>query len=71
MKNYRFATIFVSLFLVVYTILHVSGAPDQLLATMFIISPVLVCWLVYTVLRYAPYNEAEREGEIPDEALRG
>ena len=71
MKNYRVATVVVTLFLVIYTVLHVSGAPEQLLAAMFLISPLMVGWMVYTVLRYAPYQAEERNDEIPDDALRG
>ena len=71
MKNYRFATVFATLFLVVYTILHFLGAPVLLLSILFIVSPLLIVWMVYTVIRYAPYNRKERDDEIPDDALRG
>ncbi|MCU0340431.1 MAG: hypothetical protein MUE30_11150 [Spirosomaceae bacterium] len=51
-KNPTFAAVFTTAYLFVYTIVTVNGwAPNTSLA-LFLFSPVLVLWLVYTVLRY-------------------
>ncbi len=71
MKNYQFATAFVTTFLVVYTALHYLQADLRLLGVMFIISPFLVVWMVYSVIRNASYNKPERTEEIPDDELSG
>lgn len=71
MKSYQFATIFVTLFLVVYTVLHYMGANLKLLGTMFFVSPFLMIWMVYNIIRHAPYDKREREEEIPDDELSG
>lgn len=59
MRNYRIATILVTLYLLVYVILHQSGAELRVLAWMFVFSPALVIWMVYTILRYGIYGGAE------------
>ncbi|MCE3283683.1 MAG: hypothetical protein K0Q66_2420 [Chitinophagaceae bacterium] len=62
--NYKLATIFVSVYLLLYTVLHQAGASLKILGAMFLLSPFLVIWMVYTILRYAPYNGKElKEGE--------
>ena len=50
MRNYRIATILVTLYLLVYVILHQAGAELRVLAWMFVFSPALVIWMVYTIL---------------------
>jgi len=55
-QNHRFATIFVTTYLVIYTLLHQSGASLKVLGAMFLASPFLVIWMAYTIIRYAPYN---------------
>lgn len=59
MRNHRFATAFVTLYLVVYTILHQAGADLRILAWMFVFSPALVIWMVYTILKYGVYAGPE------------
>lgn len=71
MKNYQFETAFVTMFLVGYTALHYLQADLELLGIMFIISPFLVVWMVYSVIRNAPYDKPERTEEIPDDELSG
>lgn len=52
LKNPNFAATLTTLYLLVYTIVTVNAwAPDTSLL-MFLFSPVLVLWLVYTVLKY-------------------
>ena len=57
--NYRIATILVTLYLLVYVILHQAGAELRVLAWMFVFSPALVIWMVYTILKYGIYGGAE------------
>jgi hypothetical protein len=59
MKRHQFATLFVSLYLLVYTVLFHAGAPLQVLGVMFLISPFLVLWMVYSILRYGTYTGRE------------
>lgn len=63
-QNHKFATAFVTLYLIVYRFLHQAGASLQVLGIMFLFSPFLVVWMAYTILRYAPYNGKDlEEGE--------
>jgi hypothetical protein len=59
MKRHQFATLFVSLYLLVYTVLFHAGASLPVLGVMFLISPFLVLWMVYSVLKYGTYNGRE------------
>jgi len=59
MKNYKFATVFVTLYLVVYTVLLRLVVSLSIPLFMFSISPFLVVWMAYTILKYSPYNEPE------------
>ncbi|MEX6687860.1 hypothetical protein QTN47_10165 [Danxiaibacter flavus] len=56
MKNHKFATIFVTLYLVIFTVLTQLNAPLWLIGLMYVLSPLLVIWMVITVLKYASYN---------------
>jgi len=62
MKNYQFAVWFVTLFLLVFTILtRQQNVPVNLLMIMFLLAPFLVIWMVIMVLKYACYNGKELE----------
>ncbi len=58
-QNHKLATILVTLYLLVYTVLHQSGASLTLLSVMFVASPFLVIWMAYTILKHASYNGRE------------
>lgn len=58
-QKHKFATILVTVYLVVYVLLHQAGASLELLGTMFLLSPFLVIWMAYTILKYAPYKGKE------------
>ncbi|MDH7460361.1 hypothetical protein QEG73_03695 [Chitinophagaceae bacterium 26-R-25] len=66
MKNYQFAAWFVTLYLLVFTILtQAQNTPVNLLMIMFLLAPFLVTWMVVMVLKYAVYNGKElNDGEI-------
>ena len=51
LKNPTFAAIFSTAYLIVFTILVTLGYSDAG-AALFILSPLLVVWLAYIVLRY-------------------
>lgn len=53
----------VSLILVVYCILINFNAPLKLVYFIFSISPILVIWMVYTVLRHGSYNGNELQAD--------
>jgi hypothetical protein len=59
MKNYKFSTAFVTLYLIVYTIMLRLEVSLSISLLMFSISPFLVLWMVYTILKHAPYNGRE------------
>jgi hypothetical protein len=62
MKNYQFAAGFVTLYLLVFTILtQAQNTPVNLLMIMFLLAPLLVIWMVVMVLKYAVYNGKELE----------
>ncbi|MDI3320786.1 hypothetical protein [Pinibacter soli] len=62
MKNYQFAAGFVTLYLLVFTILtQAQNTPVNLLMIMFLLAPFLVIWMVVMVLKYAVYNGKELE----------
>lgn len=58
-QNHRLVTLLVTLYLIIYSLLHQSGASLQLLGAMFLASPFLVIWMAYTILKYASYNGPE------------
>lgn len=62
-QNYKLATILVTIYLVIYTLLHHAGASLQLLGAMFLLSPFLVIWMAYTILKFAPYHGKELEND--------
>lgn len=59
MKNYKFSTAFVTIYLVVYTVLLRLEVPVEVSLLMFSISPILIIWMVYTIIKFAPYNGRE------------
>ena len=50
---------FVTLYLLIYTVLFQAGASVDILLTMFLFSPFLVIWMVYVVLKYGKFNGRE------------
>jgi apolipoprotein N-acyltransferase len=61
-----FATWFVSIYLLVYTILLATGSWTlwAIAEVMLPLSPVLVLWLAYSVIRYGQFDGRElKEGE--------
>lgn len=59
MKNYKFSTAFVTLYLIVYIIMLRLEVSLSISLFMFSISAFLVIWMAYTILKYAPYNGRE------------
>ena len=59
MKNYKLVTAIVTIYLLTYTIMQQMGASLGILAVMFALSPVLILWMTFTILRYAPYKGPE------------
>ena len=51
LKNPTFAAVFSTAYLIIFVILVVAGYASAA-AALFILSPLLVIWLVYIVLRY-------------------
>ena len=57
------ATLLVSLFLVTYVILVFTGGPYSLVIAMFSISPVLIAWMVYSILKFDKYDGPGLKGK--------
>jgi hypothetical protein len=63
LKNPTIAVILVTCYLVIYYMLFHANASFEVLATMFIISPLLLVWMVVVVLKYGKYNGRELKEE--------
>lgn len=64
MKRDTLAAVIVTIYLVVYTVLFHTDAPLPILGSMFLLSPFLVLWMVYTILRHGKFEGKElAEGE--------
>jgi hypothetical protein len=63
-KSEQIPVIIVSSLLLVYTMLVLFDLAPFITGIIFILSPFLVIWLVYSVIRYGEYKNAELQ---PDE----
>ncbi|HEY8400128.1 MAG TPA: hypothetical protein VIK89_02640 [Cytophagaceae bacterium] len=64
MKSDKFPIIVVSLYLLLYTISPYLNIPVKIIYLMFALSPLLLIWMVYSILKFGKYNgRALREGE--------
>jgi hypothetical protein len=48
-----------TIYLITYTILFQLQAPLPLLGTMFLLSPIVVIWMAYTIIRHGSYQGKE------------
>lgn len=62
-RSSSFSVAATSLYLLVYLILLHVAVPLQLLLLMLTISPVLILWMVYTVLKHGVYTGRELEDD--------
>lgn len=58
LRNPAFATTFVTVYLVVYTVLCHTGASEDLITVLFALSPFLVIWMAITIMKYGEYSGA-------------
>jgi hypothetical protein len=58
-RNPTFAASFVTLYLVIYTVLFQTGASSAILTGMFAVSPLLVIWMAITIMKYGKYSGRE------------
>jgi hypothetical protein len=64
LKNPTIAVTMVTAYLVLYYMLFYLNAAFEVLALMFILSPLLLVWMVVVVLKYGKYNgPGLKEGE--------
>ncbi len=64
LKNPAFAITAVSLYLLVYVVLAQLQFSASVLVSIFSFSPVIVIWMVYTVIRFGSYSGKElQDGE--------
>jgi hypothetical protein len=61
MKNDRLPIITVSSFLVFYTTTPYLGFNPEIIALMFLSSPFLMLWMVYSILKYGKPSEKKLE----------
>lgn len=64
LKHPAFSITTVTAYVVVFVVISRLHADLSLLLTLYPISPLLVIWMVYTVIRYGSYSGRElREGQ--------
>lgn len=64
MKRYQWAILFGTIYLVMYVSLFQLGASQAWLEALFTLSPAVVIWMAYDILRHAHYNGRQLgEGE--------
>jgi hypothetical protein len=64
MKRHQWAIAVATTYLIVYTFLFETGASLLLLSALFAFSPVVLVWMVYSILRFAPHTgRTLKEGE--------
>ncbi len=59
LRNAIFSTVVVTIYLVSYCIMLQFESTRDYAVAMFFLSPIIVCWMVYTVIRYGKYNGRE------------
>lgn len=59
MKQANTAVIIVSVYLLIYTVFAHMPSMEWLTPAMYMLSPFLVIWMVYTVLKKGEYNGPE------------
>jgi len=59
LRNPAFATTFVTLYLVIYTVLFHTDTSLAILTIMFAASPFLVAWMAITIMKYGKYSGRE------------
>ena len=62
-RSVSFPVTLVTFVLVVYTVLAVTGWSMVLTGALFFLSPFLVIWMVYRVIRYDSYHGTELSDE--------
>lgn len=63
LKKPVFVAVVVSVILVLYTVLLATGAAFALTGLIYALSPFLMIWLVFTVLRFGKYEGPELEAD--------
>lgn len=64
LKSPAFSIVNVTAYLVIFVVISRLYPDLSLLLTLYSISPLLVIWMVYTVIRYGSYSGRElREGQ--------
>ena len=59
LRKPAFATAFVTAYLVLYYILFYAGASEDIITTLFALSPFLVIWMAIVILKRGKYTGAE------------
>ncbi|MVT08299.1 hypothetical protein [Chitinophaga tropicalis] len=59
LRNSKFSIIAVTTYLLVYCVLLQIERTQSVAVLMFVISPVPLIWMVYTILKYGKYNGRE------------
>ena len=62
-RSLSFPVTLVTILLIVYVVLLVTGWSPVLTGTLFFLSPFLVIWMVYRVIRYDTYHGNELNGD--------
>jgi RsiW-degrading membrane proteinase PrsW (M82 family) len=59
MRQDKLSTIVVTTYLFIYTTLFHAEAPLKVLGVMFLISPFLVLWMAYSILKFGVFDSKE------------
>lgn len=59
LRKPAFSVVFVTAYLLLYYILFYSGAGEDIITAMFVASPLLVTWMVITILKNGKFNGSE------------
>lgn len=66
LKNPTFSIWIVSIYLVVHLILLTTGLTVPIMLISLILSPILVIWMVFTILKYGKFRKRRLSYHEPD-----
>lgn len=67
MKNVKKIIIFVTIYMVIYNALPYTNVPELVILSMFILSPVLVGYMVFVILKYGKPSSHQFDARFYDD----
>lgn len=59
MRNPYFSATFATIYVVLYYVLFLTGASEQTITIMFAFSPLIMLWMVVTILKHGKFTGRE------------